>query len=110
NLDGATHTISRPLEPIASRAAAGQSYKLQIVPATTLYGLQTSLGLANFSEMHIDLPLADAAGTPGPAQPVAAVKHKKKKKSSRKKCKKLKHKRGKKSKKARRRCAKHAAA
>jgi ABC-2 type transport system ATP-binding protein len=108
DLDGATHTISRPLEPIASRAAAGQSYKLQIIPSTTLYGVQTSLGLANFSDMHIDLPLADAAGTPGPPGPAVNAK---KKKFSKKKCKAKarKIKRAKKRARAMRRCAKRAA-
>jgi ABC-2 type transport system ATP-binding protein len=118
NLDGATHTISRPLEPIASRAAAGQSYKLQIVPATTLYGLQTSLGLANFSEMHIDLPLVDAAGTPGPpaggigssASAQGGVKGVKRAKKANKKCKGAKAKRAKKRARAKRRCAKRRAA
>jgi hypothetical protein len=118
NLDGATHTISRPLEPIASRAAAGESYKLQLVPATTLYGLQTSLGIANFSEMHVALPIVDAAGTPGPgpaggigtavsAQGAALAA---KATGSKKKCKARKAQRAKKRVRARRRCAKRAAA
>lgn len=71
-LDGATHTVERDLEPIASRAAAEASYKLQLVPHTTLYGLQTSLGLADLSEIDVSLPLVDAAGTPPPASPTAS--------------------------------------
>lgn len=65
-LDGQPHTISRPLEPIASRAAAGHGYELEIVPNTNLYGAQTSIGFANFTDMQVALPLVDAAGTPPP--------------------------------------------
>jgi ABC-2 type transport system ATP-binding protein len=119
DLDGTTHTISRPLEPIASRAAPGQSYKLQIVPATTLYGLQTSLGLANFSDMHVELPVVDAAGTSGPA-PAGGIgtavsaqggAEGAKSKGSKKKCARRARKanRGKKRARAIRRCAKRAA-
>ncbi len=112
NLDGATHTIERPLEPIASRAAAGTNYKLQLIPSTTLYGLQSSLGLANL-DIDVSLPLVDAAGTPGPGSgssapspgtvfSAAASKKRKKKAcvkrkgSARKACQKKKRKRGKK--------------
>ena len=43
-LDGVPRTIERPLEAIAAEAGAGQSYKLQITPASTLYTAQRSAG------------------------------------------------------------------
>ena len=55
-LDGLPRTISRPLEAIASEAAAGQSYTLQVTPATTLYTEQRSAGAATLSRIEITLP------------------------------------------------------
>jgi ABC-2 type transport system ATP-binding protein len=57
-LDGALRTVERPLEPIASEAVAGSSYRLQITPATTLYAPQRSAGLVTFGRIEIALPLA----------------------------------------------------
>jgi ABC-2 type transport system ATP-binding protein len=56
-LDGATHTIERPLEAIAAEAKAGTGYKLQITPATTLYTPQRSAGTVNFARIEISLPI-----------------------------------------------------
>jgi ABC-2 type transport system ATP-binding protein len=57
-LDGLTHTIERPLEAIASEAAAGSSYKLQLTPATTLYTPQRSAGAVTFGRIEVSLPIA----------------------------------------------------
>jgi ABC-2 type transport system ATP-binding protein len=56
-LDGATHTIERPLEAIAAEAVAGSAYKLQITPATTLYTPQRSAGTVTFARIEISLPI-----------------------------------------------------
>jgi ABC-2 type transport system ATP-binding protein len=56
-LDGATHTIQRPLEAIAAEAVAGTAYKLQITPATTLYTPQRSAGTVTFGRIEISLPI-----------------------------------------------------
>ena len=56
-LDGATHTIERPLEAIAAEAKAGTGYKLQITPATTLYTPQRSAGTVTFGRIEISLPI-----------------------------------------------------
>jgi ABC-2 type transport system ATP-binding protein len=57
-LDGAIHTIERPLEAIASEAVAGSSYKLQITPATTLYTPQRSAGAVTFGRIEVALPIS----------------------------------------------------
>jgi ABC-2 type transport system ATP-binding protein len=57
-LDGATHTITRPLETIASEAVAGSKYTLQLTPATTLYTPQRSAGLVTFGSIDIALPIS----------------------------------------------------
>ena len=57
-LDGLPHTVSRPLEAIASEAKAGAGYRLQITPGTTLYTTQRSAGAVTFSRIEISLPLS----------------------------------------------------
>ncbi|MEA2332716.1 MAG: type transport system ATP-binding protein [Thermoleophilaceae bacterium] len=56
-LDGIPRTVERSLEAIASEAAAGSTYKLQITPATTLYTPQRSAGAVTFSRIEIVLPI-----------------------------------------------------
>jgi len=63
-LDGQTRTIERPLEPVAARAVAGKRYRLQIASASSLYTIQRSSGLVNFSRVGITLPLVDAKAPP----------------------------------------------
>ena len=57
-LDGLPHTVSRPLEAIASEAKAGAGYRLQITPGTTLYTAQRSAGAVTFSRIEVSLPLS----------------------------------------------------
>ena len=57
-LDGAVHSIERPLEAIAAEAKAGSGYKLQITPATTLYTPQRSAGAITFARIEISLPIS----------------------------------------------------
>jgi ABC-2 type transport system ATP-binding protein len=108
-LDGKPHTVSRPLEPIAARAAAGHGYELELVPSSTLYGAQTTLGAVNFTDMKVDLPVVDGPGTPPPAQPGAmdtgGGKNRRKAAAKRRRC--LAKARRAKTKKARRRAKKH---
>ena len=57
-LDGAVHSIERPLEAIAAEAKTGSGYKLQITPATTLYTPQRSAGAITFARIEISLPIS----------------------------------------------------
>jgi ABC-2 type transport system ATP-binding protein len=64
-LDGLPHTLpAKPLEAIAVHATPGSSYKLQIVPATSVYAPQRAAGTIAFSSVHVELPLVDPKGTP----------------------------------------------
>lgn len=63
-LDGRTHTIERPLEPVVARAMAGKRYRLQISSASTLYTAQRSAGLVNLARVGVTLPIVDAKARP----------------------------------------------
>jgi ABC-2 type transport system ATP-binding protein len=77
-LDGAEHTISRPLEPLAAAATAGSGYQLQIAASTAVYGPQRAAGAVTFSRIHVELPTVDdkaaAAGAGGPGAADRAVR------------------------------------
>jgi len=67
-LDGRRREIQLPLEPIAAHATAGDRYRLQLVPSTTLYHPQTSAGVVEVERAEVELPvvapaLAVAPGT-----------------------------------------------
>jgi ABC-2 type transport system ATP-binding protein len=61
-LDGQPHTVSRTLEMVAARAPAGSGYTLQLTPSSTLYDIQRSAGVVNFSSVDVTLPLGNPAG------------------------------------------------
>jgi hypothetical protein len=71
-LDGAEHSIVRPLEPLAAAATADSSYQLQIAPSSALYGPQRAAGAVTFKRIHVELPTVDesaaAAGAGGPGR------------------------------------------
>jgi ABC-2 type transport system ATP-binding protein len=79
-LDGQVRSISRELEMVAARAPSAGGYTLQLTPSSTLYDLQRSTGLVNFSSIDVSLPIAEAGD-----EPAAAKKKKKKKKKNKKK-------------------------
>jgi ABC-2 type transport system ATP-binding protein len=58
-LDGKPHSLSLPLEPIASRTPAGGGYKLQLTSSTTVYDIQRSAGAVNFKRVEIALPVSE---------------------------------------------------
>ena len=63
-LDGATRTITRPLEVVALRGRPTSDLRLQLVASSPLYGPQRSLGALTVSSVTTSLPLVDAAATP----------------------------------------------
>jgi ABC-2 type transport system ATP-binding protein len=65
-LDGAEHTIARPLEPIAAAATPASRHQLQIVASTGVYGPQRASGAVTFSRVHVDLPVVDDRVVAGP--------------------------------------------
>ena len=58
-LDGKRHSLALPLEPIASRAPAGDGYKLQLTSSTTVYDIQRSVGLIGFEDVRVALPVSE---------------------------------------------------
>lgn len=56
-LDGSEHTISRKLEWVAGRVKAGQGYRLQLAPTSSVYDIQRSVGAVNFSSIDFNVPL-----------------------------------------------------
>jgi ABC-2 type transport system ATP-binding protein len=63
-LDGLSHTITRPLEVVALRGRPTSNLRLQLLPNSSLYGPQRSLGSVTLSSVTTSLPLVDAAATP----------------------------------------------
>jgi ABC-2 type transport system ATP-binding protein len=66
-LDGAPHTIARPLEAIAASTAQGAKYTLQLTGGTLLYGPARALGAVTFSRIDLQLPTAGASAVSGGA-------------------------------------------
>jgi ABC-2 type transport system ATP-binding protein len=69
-LDGAEHSIARPLEPLAAAATKDSAYQLQLIAYTGVYGPQRAAGAVTFSRIHVEVPTVDdraaAAGAGGP--------------------------------------------
>ncbi len=57
DLDGASHSISLPLETVAHRLAAGSSITLQIVATTTAYAEPRLSGTVEFTSIDVSLPV-----------------------------------------------------
>lgn len=57
SLDGATHTVSRPLEAIAHVVDPGSDLILQVIPSTNVYGQQRTTGTVTISRVAVTLPL-----------------------------------------------------
>ena len=55
-LDGATHTLTLPLEIIAFTAATGASLHLQLTPTTVAYASGRLGGTVDFSKVSVTLP------------------------------------------------------
>jgi ABC-2 type transport system ATP-binding protein len=78
-LDGASHTMSEPLEILAATERPHQHLTLQIAAATVAYETQRATGALMFSTIHIVLPTVDPKAKPrsptssssGPAGPVS---------------------------------------
>lgn len=64
-LDGQEHSLSLPLETIASRTT-GAGYELQIAPGTTVYDVQRSNGFIDVSNAHVELPVSEPVGLDDP--------------------------------------------
>lgn len=66
-LDGAEHTVTRPLYPIAAHVTPGSKLSLQIIPSTGVWDRQRSTGTVSLSRIAVRLPSVDPARSGRPA-------------------------------------------
>jgi len=59
-LDGATHTVTQPLEIVSATTHADSSFTLQLVASSVAYGPARALGSVTFGQAKVTLPLAGA--------------------------------------------------
>src|SRR5207302_1178540 len=52
-LDGATHTLTQPLEILSATQARGQNFTLQLTASTVAYETQRATGTVTFSKIQI---------------------------------------------------------
>jgi ABC-2 type transport system ATP-binding protein len=64
-LDGQRRTVERALEPIAAHATPDSRYRVQVIPGTTVYGLQRSTGAVTLHAVEAALPVRAALGADG---------------------------------------------
>jgi ABC-2 type transport system ATP-binding protein len=57
NLDGAQHTVSIDLNPIATRATSASRYTLQLMAGSVIFGDQRSTGAVTVDKAQISLPV-----------------------------------------------------
>jgi ABC-2 type transport system ATP-binding protein len=62
-LDGASHTVSRPLEGVAASLSPGGRYHLQIIGGSQVYGPARGVGAITIANARLSLP---TAGRPAP--------------------------------------------
>jgi ABC-2 type transport system ATP-binding protein len=71
-LDGQPRTLSVSLEPVAYELSPSSRLRLELIPATNVYGNQRATGSVDFSSVELTLPLGKSpAGTGGPQPPLA---------------------------------------
>jgi ABC-2 type transport system ATP-binding protein len=63
-LDGATHTLTEPLEVLAATDDPSEHFTLQLAASTVAYATQRAVGAVDFSKVKISLPLVDPRATP----------------------------------------------
>src|SRR5215211_319183 len=63
-LDGAEHTVERPLEAIAVRGGPGSRFRVQIAAGTSVYDRQRSAGLVSLKSVEASLPVVDVNAVP----------------------------------------------
>ena len=68
-LDGATHTVSRPLEAIAASLTPTGRYRLQVIGGSQVYGPVRGAAAITFSAIDLDAP----DGRPGQGVPDEAA-------------------------------------
>lgn len=61
-LDGRVHTVERPLEAIAASAAAGTTYRLQLVAGSNVYGPPRTAGTVTVAKARVELPVIAGTG------------------------------------------------
>jgi hypothetical protein len=62
-LDGASHTLTIPLEGVSADALAGSTYTLQITDGTSVYFAARSAGLVNLSRISVSVPTVGAGAS-----------------------------------------------
>ena len=60
NLDGASHTLTLPLEGVAADVSGGKTYKLQITGGTSLYFAARQPAAITFSSIDLSIPTVAA--------------------------------------------------
>jgi ABC-2 type transport system ATP-binding protein len=70
-LDGASHTLTEPLEILSATQAPGQTFTLQLTAATVAYETQRATGAITFSKIGIELPTVDPSAKPLGYGPIA---------------------------------------
>jgi ABC-2 type transport system ATP-binding protein len=63
-LDGASHTLTQPLEALSATQAPGETFTLQLTASTVAYQNQRAAGTVNFSKIRIELPTVDPGARP----------------------------------------------
>ena len=63
-LDGATHTITEPLEILSATDRPGERFTLQIAAGTVAYATQRATGAVQFTKVHFVLPTVDPGAKP----------------------------------------------
>jgi ABC-2 type transport system ATP-binding protein len=63
-LDGASHTISEPLEILSATDRPGEQFTLQIAASTVAYETQRATGAVQFTKIHIVLPTVEPGAKP----------------------------------------------
>jgi ABC-2 type transport system ATP-binding protein len=69
-LDGQQRTLELNLEPVAYALSSSSRLRLELIPATNVYGNQRATGSVDFTGVTLRLPLGkDPGGTGGPRSP-----------------------------------------
>jgi ABC-2 type transport system ATP-binding protein len=63
-LDGATRTVSEPLEILAATDRPGEHFTLQLTASTVAYQAQRAVGAVQFSKVKVSLPLVNPHAAP----------------------------------------------